>query len=135
MHPDVLIARTRAALEASDLSLPAHLVMCQVGYRMNVTTTELLRQAAISSEGDPRGTFTAADYREGLARCLRRGLLKVLEPDDFDGDGARTHLRDTQLARQDGFDDFAPGHVDFTAEGYRLHQAVIAAISCDLGHE
>lgn len=128
MHPDELIARSRAALEAYGLSLPSHLVMCQVGYRINAEPAVIIRQAVGSSEGDPRGAFTEADYWDGLAICIQRGLLKVLEPDDFDGNGLRMHLRHTPLAIQDGFDDYAPGHVEFTAEGYRVHQAVIAAI-------
>lgn len=105
--------------------------MCSAGYRVNVGPEAIIHHAAGVSEGDPRGTFTEGEYRDALASCLRRGLLKVLGPEDFALDGQRVYLRDTPLEAQEGFEDYAPGHVEFTAEGYRIHSAVLLEIFKD----
>lgn len=98
--------------------------MCSVGYRVNVGPEAIIGHAAGVSEGNPRGTFTEDEYRDALASCLRRRLLKVLGPEDFAPDGHRVYLRDTPLETQEGFADYAPGHVEFTVEGYRIHAAI-----------
>ena len=105
--------------------------MCSAGDRVNVGPEAIIRHAAGVSEGDPRGTFTEGEYRDALASCLRRGLLKVLGPEDFAPEGQRVYLRDTPLETQEGFEDYAPGHVEFTAEGYRTHAAVLLEIFAD----
>jgi GH43 family beta-xylosidase len=131
VNDGALDARSRSALAAHGLSLSEHFVMCQVGYRINAGPEVMVRQAVGSCEGDPRGSFTEADYCDALASCIRRGLLKVLEPGDFDDKGRRTYLRAPPLATQEGFEDYAPGHVEFTMEGHRVHQAVVQAIFGD----
>jgi hypothetical protein len=131
MDSTELVARTRTALTVDGLSLCEHFVMCSVGYRVNVDPAALVRHARGVSEGDPRGGFTEAEYHEALERCLRRGLLKVLGADDFDGAGRRLFLRNTPLAAREAFDDYAPGHVEFTAEGLRVHLAALQAIFGD----
>lgn len=120
--------RTRTALAVHGLSLAEHFVMGSVGYRVNVGPDAIARHALGAHEGDPRGSFTEDEYRAALASCIRHGLLKVLSRDDFDRAARRTHLRNTALAADESFEHYAPGHVEFTAEGYRVHQAVIAAI-------
>ena len=82
------------------LSLCEHFLMCSASYRVNVGPEDIIRHAAGVSEGDPRGAFTEGEYRDALASCLRRGLLKVLGPEDFAPDGKRVYLRDTPLATQ-----------------------------------
>lgn len=128
MNDNELIARSHAALAAHALSLCEHFVMCSVDYRVNAGPETLIRHATGVSAGDPRGAFTEAEYRDALASCMRRGLLKVLGPEDFDPDGRRVYLRDTPLGTQPEFADYAPGHVEFTVEGYRINEAVLLAI-------
>lgn len=128
MKEEEFHARSRTALAAQALSICEHFVMCSVGCRVNLEPAALLRNAAGCSTGDPRGTFTEDEYRDALASCIHRGLLKVLGSDDFDPDGHRKYLRDTPLATEDGFTDYAPGQVEFTAAGYRIHQAVVQSI-------
>jgi hypothetical protein len=131
VNADRLIARSRAVLALHGLSLPEHFVMGTVGYRINGGPIVIIQQTIGSCDGDPRGMFGEADYREALASCIRRGLLKVLGPDDFDDHGRRTYLSDTPLAAEEGFGDYASGHVEFTREGYRVHLAVVHAIFGD----
>jgi hypothetical protein len=126
-------ARVLATLTGHGLSPAEHAILCQAGYRINRDPEFIVRQAFGNSEGDPLGSFTEEEYGQALNQCIKRGLLKLMASSDFDSEGRRTHLRDTPLAAEEAFDDYAPGHVEFTAEGYRVHRAIVTSIF-DLEH-
>jgi hypothetical protein len=123
-----LALRTHTALRTHGLSLCEHFVLCAVGQRINLPPSALARHACALSDGDPRGIVSAAACDVALERCVRRGLLVVLGDAHFDAGGRRTHLRECDLARDEGFDDFAVGHVDFTRVGYELHRAMLREV-------
>jgi hypothetical protein len=123
-----LATRTRTALSEHHLSLCEHFVLCAVGHRINLPPAALAHRARALSDGDPRGAFEAATYEAALASCLQRGLLVVLGSGHFDEGGRRIHLRECDLAREEGFDDYSVGQVDFTRAGYELHRAVLREV-------
>jgi hypothetical protein len=125
---DELRRRTEVALREQGISLCEYFILCSAGYRVNDTPKRYIEHAIWASRGDHRGRFSDAEFFAAYERCIARGLLKVLEPSDFDATGARK-LPSPRAARdKDSGGVYGPGHVDFTERGSAIHAAITHSV-------
>ncbi len=120
--------RTDVALRTHGVSLCEFFVLCSAGYRVNEIPKRFVDHAIWASRGDPRGRFSNDEFQAAYERCLGRGLLKILAPEDFDASGTRTQPSPHAADDSEVSGAYRPGHVDFTEPGYVVHAAIVQLI-------
>jgi hypothetical protein len=121
-----LAERTARALGKYGLDLCEMYLLDNARLESPVPTRLFASFTKEGTDGDPRGGFTLAEYEEGLARLIQKGLLAVVTPAEIEAEAARDKLAGIPAVRVRNY--FQEDNVDFTQRGYDLNIDVIREI-------
>lgn len=117
--------RHEQALSPHGLSGTAYSLMCTAGYRIALDRDSFIKETRGLCKG---GLYSDASWEEltdALDDLLTRGLMIILSADDIEAESSRIQRSTVSELIDTGY---AAGHVDFTADGIRVHREVVNQI-------